>query len=38
MNNEFFDALELLEQEKGIPMDYLLDRIKTAIEIGRAHV
>ena len=31
MNNEFFDALELLEQEKGIPMDYLLDRIKTAI-------
>lgn len=31
MNNEFFDALELLEKEKGIPMDYLLERIKTAI-------
>ena len=31
MNNEFFDALELLEKEKGIPVDYLLDRIKTAI-------
>lgn len=31
MNNEFFDALALLEKEKGIPMDYLLDRIKTAI-------
>lgn len=31
MNNEFFDALELLEKEKGIPMEYLLERIKTAI-------
>ena len=34
MNNEFFDALALLEKEKGIPADYLLERIKAAIVIA----
>ena len=32
VNAEFFDALEQLEKEKGIPVDYMLDREKmTAI-------
>ena len=26
VNAEFFDALEQLEKEKGIPVDYMLDR------------
>ena len=35
MNNaEFFDALKLLEKEKGIPGDYLLEKIKAAIVIA----
>ncbi len=34
MNNEFFDALLLLEKEKGIPADYLLEKIKAAIVIA----
>ncbi len=34
MNNEFFDALQLLEKEKGIPADYLLEKIQTAIGIA----
>ncbi|WRS27129.1 transcription termination factor NusA [Oscillospiraceae bacterium MB08-C2-2] len=34
MNTEFFDALTLLEKEKGIPADYLLERIKNAIAIA----
>ena len=25
VNAEFFDALEQLEKEKGIPVDYMLD-------------
>ena len=28
MNNEFFDALILLEQEKGVPADYLLEKMQ----------
>ena len=28
MNTEFFEALTLLEKEKGIPADYLLEKIK----------
>ena len=28
---EFFEALALMGQEKGIPLDYLVERIKTAI-------
>jgi N utilization substance protein A len=34
MNTEFFEALKLLEKEKGIPGDYLLEKIKTAIVIA----
>ena len=29
VNAEFFDALEQLEKEKGIPVDYMLDRVST---------
>ena len=31
MNTEFFEALTMLEKEKGIPADYLLEKIKNAI-------
>ena len=31
MNNEFFAALELLEQEKGIPKEYMLERVEAAL-------
>ena len=31
---EFFDALELLEREKGIPTEYMLEKIKNAITIA----
>ena len=31
---EFFDALKLLEQEKGIPADHLLEKIRAAIVIA----
>lgn len=34
MNTEFFEALTLLEKEKGIPADYLLEKIKAAIAIA----
>ena len=34
MNTEFFDALKLLEKEKGISRDYLLEKIKNAIVIA----
>jgi len=34
MNTEFFEALALLEKEKGIPMAYLLEKIKNAIAIA----
>ncbi len=34
MNNEFFDALEIFEKEKGISQEYLLEKIKTAISIA----
>ena len=30
-NKEFFEAVELLEKEKGIPADYLLEKITAAI-------
>ncbi|MBQ8868299.1 MAG: transcription termination/antitermination protein NusA [Oscillospiraceae bacterium] len=32
MNNEFFDALNILEQEKGINVESLLEKITVAIE------
>ena len=31
MNAEFYDALELLQQEKGIPKKYMLEKIRAAI-------
>ncbi len=31
MNAEFFDALKMLEKEKGIPCDYLIEKISNAI-------
>ncbi len=34
MNAEFFDALSLLGQEKGLSTEYLLEKIKTAITIA----
>ena len=34
MNTEFFEALALLEKEKGIPAEYLLEKIKAAIAIA----
>ena len=30
-NAEFFEAIELIEKEKGIPQDYMLDKIRTAL-------
>ena len=31
MNAEFFEAIEAIEKEKGIPQDYMLDKIRTAL-------
>ena len=31
MNREVFEALNLLEKERGIPVEFMLDRIKKAI-------
>ena len=28
MNAEFFEALAMLEKERGLPADYLLEKIK----------
>ena len=35
MNAEIFAALKQLERERGIPTDYMVDKIT---QIGRAHV
>ncbi len=32
MNKEFLDVLHLLEQEKGIPFDYMIDKTKEGIK------
>lgn len=34
VNQEFFEALALMEKEKGIPAEYLVEKIKTAITIA----
>lgn len=34
MNKEFFEALELLEKEKGIPVSYMIEKIKNAVSIA----
>ena len=31
MNNEFFSALEVLEKEKGIPKEYMYERVEAAL-------
>ena len=31
MNSELFEALELLEKEKGISVDYMLERVEAAL-------
>lgn len=31
MNKEFFDALTMLEREKGIPKDYMLEKVEAAL-------
>ena len=31
MNKEFFTAIELLEQERGIPKEYMLERVEAAL-------
>ena len=33
-NSEFFDALAALEKERGLPADYLIEKIKAAIVIA----
>ena len=34
MNAEFFEALAMLEKERGLPADYLLEKIKNAVVIA----
>ncbi len=34
MNTEFFEAIKLLEKEKGIPAAYLIEKIQNAISIA----
>ena len=34
MNAEFYEALAMLEKERGLPADYLLEKIKNAIVIA----
>ena len=34
LNQEFFEALAMLEKEKGIPMQYLIEKIEAAISIA----
>lgn len=34
MNNEFFDALDALEREKGIPKEYMLEKVEAALLAG----
>ena len=31
MNKEFFDALDVLEKEKGSPKDYMLEKVEAAL-------
>ena len=35
-NNEFFEALSMLEHERGITAEYLIEKIKAAIIIAVA--
>ena len=31
MNKEFFKAIDLIEAEKGIPADYMLEKVEAAL-------
>ena len=31
MNKEFFAALDLLEKEKGIPKEYMIEKVEAAL-------
>ena len=37
VNEEFFQAVKMLESEKGIPADYLYEKIRTAIVVAIRH-
>lgn len=37
MSKEFFEAVKMLEAEKGIPADYLFEKISAAIVAGAKH-
>ncbi|MCM1115321.1 MAG: transcription termination factor NusA [Clostridium sp.] len=37
MSKEFFDAVKMLETEKGIPADYLYEKIAAAIVVAAKH-
>jgi N utilization substance protein A len=37
MSKEFFDAVKMLESEKGIPADYLYEKISAAIVVAAKH-
>lgn len=37
MSKEFFEAVKMLEQEKGIPADYLYEKIAAAIIVAAKH-
>lgn len=37
MSKEFFEAVKLLEEEKGIPADYLYEKIAAAIIVAAKH-
>jgi len=32
MNNEFFAAIEMLEKEKGIPKEYMYEKVEAALQ------
>ena len=34
INSDFFEALALLEKEKGIPVEYMIEKIKNAVSIA----
>ena len=33
-NNEFFEALAMMEEEKGIPAEYIAEKISSAIVVS----
>ena len=33
MANEIFEALHILEKERGIPVDFMVDKIRKAIRL-----